>query len=151
PTGSLYRIQRYWSISGGANAGNLTLNGTGSGTHPGDITNFNTITKGDTGTWTLTGSISDRGGTSVEVDDGTLVLTGANTYSGGTRLSAGTLVAGRSMRVCVFVPMVQVWVMSVSMTQWKMPVGMTVWLTNRVIRAMHMLMMSIVCVPVLVI
>jgi hypothetical protein len=55
------------------------------------------------------------------------------------------------MRVCVRVPMVQVWVMSVPMTQRQMPVWMAVWLTNRVAGAMHMLMMSIVCVPVLVI
>lgn len=55
------------------------------------------------------------------------------------------------MRVCVLVPMVQVWVMSVPMTHRQMPVWMTVRLTNRVIRAVHMLMMSIMGVPVLVI
>ncbi|SOE47041.1 outer membrane autotransporter barrel domain-containing protein [Burkholderia sp. OK233] len=74
------------SINGGGGSNLLTLNGTGTGTLPTGITNFQTLQKQDAGTWTITGSIGAMGVTSAEVQQGTLVLTGNNTAYTGTML-----------------------------------------------------------------
>jgi fibronectin-binding autotransporter adhesin len=86
------------SISDGGGSDALTLNGAGSGTLTSAISNFETLTKQDVGTWTLTGSISGGGSLplAIAIQGGTLVLTGANTYAGGTTLSGGTLTVGNN-------------------------------------------------------
>jgi outer membrane autotransporter protein len=81
------------SINGGGGSNLLTLGGTGSDTLPTKITNFQTLRKQDSGTWTITNSIAGMGITSAEVQQGTLVLTGNNSSYTGTMLvdPAGTL------------------------------------------------------------
>jgi len=81
------------TINGGGGANLLTLGGAGSDTLPTKITNFQTLQKQDTGTWTITNSIGAMGITSAEVQQGTLVLTGNNSSYTGTMLvdAAGTL------------------------------------------------------------
>lgn len=83
------------SINGGGGSNLLTLNGTGSGTLPTGITNFQTLQKTDSGTWTITNSIQGMGVTSTEVQQGTLILTGTNSNYTGTMLvdAPGTLQA----------------------------------------------------------
>jgi len=68
------------------------LDGAGSGLLTGAVSNFQTLTKQNTGTWELTNSIS--GATAVGITGGTLILSGDNTYTGGTIISAGTLQLG---------------------------------------------------------
>jgi autotransporter-associated beta strand protein len=85
------------TIDGGSGINNLmTLNGTGSGTMFGALTDWQTLIKQDSGTWTLTGSLGNNGGASpltVEVQAGTLVLSGDNASFNGTMTvdSGGTL------------------------------------------------------------
>ena len=81
------------SIDGGGGSNLLTLNGTGSGTLPSTITNFQTLQKQDSGTWTVASSLSAMGITSTEVQAGTLALTGDNTQYTGQMLvdQGGTL------------------------------------------------------------
>jgi len=81
------------TINGGGGANLLTLGGAGSDTLPTKITNFQTLQKQDSGTWTITNSIGSMGITSAEVQQGTLVLTGNNSGYTGTMLvdPAGTL------------------------------------------------------------
>src|SRR5262245_60951038 len=67
---------------GGTDA--LVLDGAGSGLLTGAVSNFQTLTKVNTGTWELTNSIS--GATAVAITDGTLILSGDNSYTG---LAAG--------------------------------------------------------------
>jgi outer membrane autotransporter protein len=77
------------SINGGGGNNLMTLNGTGSGSRSGALTNFQTLIKQDSGTWTLSGSIGNNGGgtpLAVEVQNGTLVLSGSNTNFNGTML-----------------------------------------------------------------
>jgi fibronectin-binding autotransporter adhesin len=75
----------------GTNA--LVLDGAaGSGLASGPISNFQTLTKQNTGTWELTNSIS--GATAVAINGGTLILSGDSTYTGGTTINAGTLQLG---------------------------------------------------------
>ena len=77
------------SINGGGGNNLMTLNGTGSGSMSGALTNFQTLIKQDSGTWTLSGSIGNNGGSrllAVEVQNGTLVLSGSNTNFNGTML-----------------------------------------------------------------
>jgi hypothetical protein len=77
------------SINGGGGNNLMTLNGTGSGSMSGALTNFQTLIKQDSGTWTLSGSIGNNGGSrplAVEVQNGTLVLSGNNTNFNGTML-----------------------------------------------------------------
>jgi autotransporter-associated beta strand protein len=77
------------SINGGGGNNLMTLNGTGSGSMSGALTNFQTLIKQDSGTWTLSGSIGTNGGSrplAVEVQNGTLVLSGSNTNFNGTML-----------------------------------------------------------------
>ncbi|MFX1736683.1 autotransporter outer membrane beta-barrel domain-containing protein [Paraburkholderia sp. A1RI_3L] len=81
------------TINGGGGSNLLTLNGTGSDTLPTTITNFQTLQKKDSGTWTITNPIGSMGVTSAEVQQGTLVLTGNNASYTGSMLvdQAGTL------------------------------------------------------------
>jgi autotransporter-associated beta strand protein len=76
----------------GSGTSALVLDGTGSGLASGAISNFQTLTKQNTGTWELTNSIS--GATAVAINGGTLILSGDSTYTGGTTISAGTLQLG---------------------------------------------------------
>jgi autotransporter-associated beta strand protein len=76
---------------GGTSA--LVLDGAaGIGLASGPISNFQTLTKQNTGTWQLTNSIS--GATAVAINGGTLILSGDSTYTGGTTINAGTLQLG---------------------------------------------------------
>ncbi|UVK42946.1 autotransporter-associated beta strand repeat-containing protein [Mesorhizobium sp. AR07] len=79
------------NFDGGGGSNSIFLNGTGSDSLPGQIKNFQTLTKTDTGTWTLTGSVV--GVTVAEVQQGTLILTGNNSlYTGSVIVDpAGTL------------------------------------------------------------
>ena len=81
------------TINGGGGSNLLTLGGAGTDTLPTKITNFQTLQKTDSGTWTITNSLGGMGVTSAEVQQGTLVLTGANTSYTGSMLVdlAGTL------------------------------------------------------------
>ncbi|MFM0597857.1 autotransporter outer membrane beta-barrel domain-containing protein [Paraburkholderia dilworthii] len=81
------------NFDGGGGNNVLTLNGTGTGTLPGDIANFQTLIKQDSGTWTLTGALS--GVNTAEVQQGILALTGNNSGYTGTMTvdAAGTLQA----------------------------------------------------------
>ncbi|MGF6605737.1 outer membrane autotransporter protein [Paraburkholderia sp. WSM4175] len=74
------------TINGGGGNNLLTLNGTGTDTLPTGITNFQTLQKQDTGTWTVASSMGAMGVTSAEVQQGTLALTGNNTQYTGTML-----------------------------------------------------------------
>ncbi|PMS27444.1 autotransporter outer membrane beta-barrel domain-containing protein [Paraburkholderia rhynchosiae] len=74
------------SINGGGGSNLVTLNGTGTGTLPTGITNFQTLQKQDSGTWTIGSSLRTMGITSTEVQQGTLALTGDNTQYTGTML-----------------------------------------------------------------
>jgi outer membrane autotransporter protein len=77
------------SVNGGGGNNLMTLNGTGTGSMSGALTNFQTLIKQDSGTWTLSGSIGNNGGSkplAVEVQNGTLVLSGSNTNFNGTML-----------------------------------------------------------------
>ncbi|MGA3251884.1 MAG: autotransporter-associated beta strand repeat-containing protein, partial [Paraburkholderia sp.] len=69
------------NFNGGGGNNVITLNGTGTASMPGSITNFQSLYKQDSGTWTLTGSII--GVTVAEVQQGTLALNGNNSqYTG---------------------------------------------------------------------
>jgi fibronectin-binding autotransporter adhesin len=91
-------------ISGGFNGGGgtntLRLEGAqgSSDTLPGNISNFQTLTKAGAGRWTLSGTIGSNGGgtpLAVQVQQGTLALTGNNTNFNGSIVvdAAGTLEA----------------------------------------------------------
>ncbi len=79
------------SFNGGGGTNTINLMGTGSASLPGAILNFQSLNKTDSGTWTLTGSIT--GGMAVTVQQGTLVLGGNNAQFTGSVLvdAAGTL------------------------------------------------------------
>ena len=80
------------NLTAGTGTNTIDLNGLGNGTFSSPIANFQTITKLDDGTWTLSGVVS--GPTVLNVTQGTLILSAANTYTGGTTISAGTLQLG---------------------------------------------------------
>jgi outer membrane autotransporter protein len=80
------------SIDGGGGTNAITLDGTGAGSFAGTISNFQTLTKQNSGTWEMSSSIA--GATAVAVNGGTLVLSANNTYTGGTTISGGTLQLG---------------------------------------------------------
>ena len=80
------------NLTAGTGTNTIGLNGPGNGTFSNPIANFQTITKLDDGTWTLSGVVS--GPTVLNVTQGTLILSAANTYTGGTTISAGTLQLG---------------------------------------------------------
>jgi len=85
------------SISGNFNGGGGTntifLSGVGTASLPGNMVNFSSLIKNDSGFWTLTGTIT--GVTIADVQQGTLALTGNNTnYTGQVLVEpAGTLQA----------------------------------------------------------
>ncbi|MFT4069752.1 autotransporter outer membrane beta-barrel domain-containing protein [Paraburkholderia sp.] len=81
------------NFDGGGGNNLITLNGTGTGTLPGNIRNFQSLYKQDSGMWTLTGSII--GVTVAEVQQGILALDGNNSqYTGKVVVDpAGTLQA----------------------------------------------------------
>jgi len=81
------------TIDGGAGNNQLFLSGLGTDTLTGNIVNFQTLIKTDTGTWTVNGILPDV--QSAEVAGGTLILTGDNsTYTGQMLVdAAGTLQA----------------------------------------------------------
>ena len=80
------------SIDGGGGTNTFTLDGTGTALLSGTISNFQTLTKQNTGTWEVTSPIA--GVTAVAVTGGKLILSATNTYTGGTTISAGTLQLG---------------------------------------------------------
>jgi outer membrane autotransporter protein len=80
------------NLTAGTGIDTISLNGSGNGAFSSPIANFQTITKLDDGTWTLSGVVS--GTTVLNVAQGTLILSAANTYTGGTTISGGTLVVG---------------------------------------------------------
>ncbi|MBO9715375.1 MAG: autotransporter-associated beta strand repeat-containing protein [Pseudoxanthomonas sp.] len=86
------------SFNGGGGTNSLTLGGAGDDSLPGDIRNFQTLTKEGIGRWTLTGAIGANGGGAplqVSVNQGTLALTGNNAnFNGSVTVNpAGTLEA----------------------------------------------------------
>jgi autotransporter-associated beta strand protein len=86
------------SLTAGTGADTISFNGSRSGAFSNPISNFQTITKQDDGTWTLSGAVS--GATVVNVTQGTLILSAANTYTGATDVQAGTLaVTGSTVSV----------------------------------------------------
>ena len=81
------------NFSGGAGNDAIFLSGTGDSTLPGNFVGFESLTKNDSGRWTLSGTIT--GVTVATVDQGTLALTGNNiNYTGPVIVNpAGTLEA----------------------------------------------------------
>ncbi|AMP00189.1 outer membrane autotransporter barrel domain protein [Collimonas arenae] len=81
------------NFDGGKGNNTIFLSGTGSSSLPGNMTNFSSLIKNDSGTWTLTGTVT--GVTFAEVQQGTLALTGNNSgYTGQVLVdAAGTLEA----------------------------------------------------------
>ncbi|MER2177751.1 MAG: hypothetical protein ABS955_08675, partial [Stenotrophomonas maltophilia] len=81
------------NFSGGAGTDAIFLSGTGDSTLPGNFVGFESLTKNDSGKWTLSGTIT--GVTVSTVDQGTLALTGNNVnYTGQVIVNpAGTLEA----------------------------------------------------------
>lgn len=87
------------SINGGGGANVITLNGTDSATL-GTITNFQTLQKQDSGTWTLSKTLASMGVTNAEVQQGTLILQGNNgTYTGTMQVDAGGTLQGDALSV----------------------------------------------------
>lgn len=87
------------SISGGGGANVITLNGTDSATL-GTITNFQTLQKQDSGTWTLSKTLASMGVTNAEVQQGTLIVQGDNsTYTGTMQVDAGGTLQGDALGV----------------------------------------------------
>ncbi len=80
------------NLTAGTGTNTIDLNGLGNGAFSSPIANFQTITKLDDGTWTLSGAVS--GVTALNVTQGTLILSAANTYTGGTTIAGGTLQLG---------------------------------------------------------
>ncbi|CAJ0794278.1 hypothetical protein LMG19083_02556 [Ralstonia psammae] len=87
------------SINGGGGANVITLNGTDSATL-GTITNFQTLQKQDSGTWTLSKTLASMGVTNAQVQQGTLILQGNNgTYTGTMQVDAGGTLQGDALSV----------------------------------------------------
>ena len=85
------------NINGGGGANVITLNGTGSDAL-GTITNFQTLQKQDSGTWTLSKTLASMGVTNAEVQQGTLILQGNNgTYTGTMQVDAGGTLQGDAL------------------------------------------------------
>jgi autotransporter-associated beta strand protein len=83
------------NLMAGTGTNTISFNGSGSGTFSNPIANFQTITKQDDGTWTLSGGVS--GATAVSVTQGTLILSAANTYTGMTTVNSGALIVDGSI------------------------------------------------------
>ncbi|MGO4393296.1 autotransporter outer membrane beta-barrel domain-containing protein [Variovorax sp. M-6] len=81
------------AINGGGGSNTLTLNGTGAGTFDQPFSNFQTLVKNDSGTWTLNNALPTSGITSTRVAGGTLILgADASSYTGSMTVdAAGTL------------------------------------------------------------
>ncbi|WP_199030813.1 autotransporter outer membrane beta-barrel domain-containing protein [Ralstonia sp. ASV6] len=83
------------NFDGGGGSNTIYLSGTGDSALPGNISNFQTLIKNDTGTWTLTGTVS--GVQSASVQQGTLILTGNNAaYTGNITVDAAGTLQGRA-------------------------------------------------------
>ncbi|MDM0104149.1 autotransporter outer membrane beta-barrel domain-containing protein [Variovorax sp. J22R24] len=91
------RIYSGSSISGTINGGGgrnlLTLNGTATGVFNQTLSNFQTLVKNDSGSWTFNNSLAGAGITSTRVAGGTLILgADASGYTGSMTVdAAGTL------------------------------------------------------------
>ncbi|MDM0074340.1 autotransporter outer membrane beta-barrel domain-containing protein [Variovorax sp. J2P1-59] len=89
------------SINGGGGVNLLTLNGTGTGVVSQTISNFQTLVKNDSGTWTFNKSLAGVGITSTRVAGGTLILgSDASGYTGSMTVDA----AGTLQTSAVFMP-----------------------------------------------
>jgi fibronectin-binding autotransporter adhesin len=90
------------NLDGGGGSNLITLNAsaTSSDSMTGQVNNFQTMRKTGAGTWTLTGSIGNNGGTvplAVEVVGGTLVLTGNNAnFNGTVTIDSGATLEARA-------------------------------------------------------
>ncbi|CAJ0856981.1 hypothetical protein R20233_00457 [Ralstonia sp. LMG 32965] len=83
------------NFDGGGGVNTIYLSGTGNSALPGNISNFQTLIKNDSGTWTLTGTVS--GVKSAAVQQGTLILTGNNAaYTGNITVDAAGTLQGRA-------------------------------------------------------
>jgi uncharacterized protein with beta-barrel porin domain len=83
------------NLTAGTGTNTISFNGSGSGTFSNAVANFQTITKQDDGTWTLSGVLS--GATAVSVTQGKLILSAANTYTGATTVNSGALIVDGSI------------------------------------------------------
>ena len=83
------------NLTAGTGTNTISFNGSGNGTFSNPIANFQTITKQDDGTWTLSGVVS--GPTVLNVTQGTLILSAANTYTGATTINSGALIVDGSI------------------------------------------------------
>jgi outer membrane autotransporter protein len=71
------------SINGGGGSNLLTLNGSGTDTFAQTLSNFQTLVKNDSGTWTFNNALPGSGITSTRVAGGTLILgADASSYTG---------------------------------------------------------------------
>ena len=81
------------TANGGAGTNTVTLQGTGTASNP--FLNFQTLTKVDTGTWTLAAPLT--GGLAVEVAQGRLILGGNNsTFAGSMLVDPAGILQGTS-------------------------------------------------------
>jgi outer membrane autotransporter protein len=77
------------SIDGGGGNNLLTLNGSGSDTFAQTLSNFQTLVKNDSGTWTFANALPGSGITSTRVAGGTLILgADASGYTGSMTVDA---------------------------------------------------------------
>ncbi|WP_296225953.1 autotransporter outer membrane beta-barrel domain-containing protein [Ralstonia sp. UBA689] len=87
------------SITGGDGANLITLNGTGNATL-GIVSDFQTLQKQDSGTWTLPENLVIMGVTSAKVQQGTLILQDNNgEYTGTMQVDAGATLQGDALSV----------------------------------------------------
>lgn len=86
------------AIQAGGSNNLISLNGSGNDTAPTDITGFQTLSKQDDGTWTITTPLAPMGLMLTEVQQGTLVLTADNSVYAGQLVidPSGTLQANTS-------------------------------------------------------
>ncbi|MDR6537243.1 autotransporter outer membrane beta-barrel domain-containing protein [Variovorax soli] len=77
------------AIDGGGGNNLLTLDGTGTDTFAHSLSNFQSLVKRDTGTWTFANALPGSGITSIRVAAGTLILgADASSYSGSMTVDA---------------------------------------------------------------
>ncbi|CAN7219769.1 MULTISPECIES: autotransporter outer membrane beta-barrel domain-containing protein [unclassified Variovorax] len=77
------------SINGGGGSNLLTLNGSGTDTFAQTLSNFQTLVKNDSGTWTFNNALPGSGITSTRVAGGTLILgANASSYTGSMTVDA---------------------------------------------------------------